>query len=429
MDEPVREVRPMNVTTLFVDMNSFFASVEQQDRPDLRGWPVAVAAVAVDSTCCIAVSAEAKRAGVKRGMMVGDAKQRCAALRVVEARPMVYVQYHHRIKAAVETCVPVKEVHSIDEFSARLLGREQEPDVALAIARRVKHAIREQVGHCVTCSIGVAPNRFLAKVAADLHKPDGLTLLTQADLPHALYGLKLDDLPGIGRGMRTRLYGARVISVEQLCALPVREMIRIWGGVVGRYWWHWLRGDDILDQPTRRSSISHSHVLAPEFRTLTGAKAVLVRLIHKAAARLRKEGLWARRMEVYVSFTFREEGWRGEVSLGLCQDTQSMIEALNCLWQQPPPGGRPTQVAITLFHLTRDPYCTLPLFPAERRRVDLSRTVDQINERFGRDKLYFAGMHNAQNTAPTRIAFNHIPPLESTELAKAPDGRGAVLPR
>jgi DNA polymerase-4 len=398
----------MPLRVLYLDMNSFFASVEQQLRPELRGRPVAVAAVDVDSTCCIAASYEAKQLGIRTGTPVWEARK-CKSLQLVEARPEVYVQMHHKIIEAVETCLPHHDTHSIDEISCLLTSREAEPSAAIELAKRVKQAVRNHVGSYLSCSIGLAPNRLLAKVGADMQKPDGLVVLTEQDLPHALHPLHLDDLPGIGPRMLKRFNSVGVTTTAQLCQLSESQMKEVWGGIVGQRWWHWLQGHDLPESRTRRSTVGHSHVLPPELRTEQGARAVLIRLIHKIGARLRRINYWAGRMEVYVSFTFREEGWSGSIALGLCQDTQTMIEAFDALWRWQPNCGRPTQVAVTLYELVPNCSASLPLFPAEQRRLKLARTLDRLNSRFGPDTIYFGGMHGMTSAAPTRIAFNQIP--------------------
>ena len=398
----------MPLRVLYLDMNSYFASVEQQLRPELRGRPVVVAAVDVDSTCCIAASHEAKQLGIRTGTPVWEARK-CKGLKVVEARPEVYVRVHHAIKKAVETCLPVQSVYSIDELCCRLSPREAEPPAAVDLARQVKRAVRDEVGEHLSCSIGLAPNRLLAKAATDMQKPNGLVVITEEQLPHALYSLHLDDLSGIGPRMLKRLNSMGVTTVNELCRLSESQMREIWNGIVGQRWWHWLRGHDLPDPPTRRSSVGHSHVLPPDLRSEQGAQAVLMRMLHKVAARLRRIRHWAGRLEVYVSYTFREEGWSGSVALGMCQDTQTMIEAFESLWCWRPQGDRPTQVAITLYELVPDSSATLPLIAAERRRVNLSRTLDRLNSRFGPDTVYFGGMHGMAQAAPTRIVFNQIP--------------------
>lgn len=400
----------MCLTTLFLDMNAYFASVEQQERPELRGQPVGIVAVETDTTCCIAASYEAKALGVKTGTCVRQAKRLCPGLRIVTARPAVYVQYHHDIVAAVERCLPVAGIHSIDELSCRLIGEERRPPQAVSLARQVKQSIGHRVGVCLGCSIGLAPNWFLAKVAAEMQKPDGLTVITRKQLPSKLYPLQLDDLPGIGERMLKRLHQHGVRSVEQLCALSERQLVAIWHSIVGQLWWHWLRGDDIPAAPTHRRTVGHSHVLPPQQRNGSDAKAVMVRMIHKAAFRLRRLDYWARQMRIDVDYLNRPS-WNDRARLGLCQDTLTMLEVLDTLWIRRPPDP-PYRLGVTLYDLVPDAYATWPLFPEERNRVQLSRMMDRLNLKFGPHTVYFAGMYGAQDSAPMRISFTSIPDLD-----------------
>src|ERR1700761_6598527 len=190
---------------LFVDLNSYFASVEQELRPELRDRPVAVVPLMADTTCCIAASYEAKRYGVRTGTQVGDAKRLCPNILLVEARHELYVDYHHRIVEAVETCLPVTAVMSIDEMACRLMGRERPLLAALELGRKVKKSIHERVGPMLRSSVGLATNRYLAKIASDMEKPDGIVALPLDVLPEALPRLALRDLPGIGERTEKRL--------------------------------------------------------------------------------------------------------------------------------------------------------------------------------------------------------------------------------
>lgn len=395
-----------------LDMNSYFASVEQQLRPELRGRPVGVAPVIAESTCCIAASYEAKAYGVRTGTRVSDARRFCPEIEIVEARPEVYVRVHEEIVAAADTVLPVHEVTSIDEMFFRLGAREREPEAALTAGRRVKEEIRTRVGEFLLCSVGLAPNRFLAKIAGKMHKPDGLTVLTRGDLPHGLYPLALRDLTGIGPRMHARVRRHGVYTVEQLCALSKDRMRSLWRGVVGERWWYALRGHDLPPRPTRRRTVGHSHVLPPEFRTPEGAKAVLVRLAHKAAARLRRLGYWAGGLAVRISYAGGRK-WKSAASLELCQDTQTVVQNLSSLWRERPIGGNPLKVSVVLYDLIPDSSVTPPLFVEDPRRAEITRAMDSINARFGRDSVYLAAMHRSLHTAPTRIAFTHIPDLEA----------------
>ena len=192
------DLRPPTVNWLFVDLNSYFASVEQQDRPELRGKPVGVVPMLADTTCCIAASYEAKAFGVRTGTIVADARRMCPDIVLVEGRHELYVEYHHRVVEAVESCLPVTAVCSIDEMACRLMGRERPLLAAIELARKVKARIRERVGEMLRSSVGLATNRYLAKVASDMEKPDGLVALPLDILPRALQQLNLRDLPGVG---------------------------------------------------------------------------------------------------------------------------------------------------------------------------------------------------------------------------------------
>ncbi|MGI9050386.1 MAG: DNA polymerase Y family protein [Rubrobacteraceae bacterium] len=303
----------------------------------------------------------------------------------------------------------------------KLGRRERDPAEALAVGRRMKQEIRDRVGEFLLCSVGLTPNRFLAKMAGKMQKPDGLTVLTQEDLPHGLYPLALRDLTGIGRRMHARLQNSGVTTVEQLCSLSKNQLRNIWKGVVGERWWYTLRGYDLPQSPTRRRSVSHSHVLPPEFRTQEGAKAVLVRLVHKAAARLRKLGYWAGGMSVHVS-SVRREKWKAAASLGLCQDTQTIVRTLSALWKERRISGIPLKVSVVLYDLIPEASTTPPLFVESPGLTEMTRAMDSINSRFGANTIYLAAMHRSANTAPSRISFTHIPDIaiETTRGPKRP---------
>ena len=432
INAPVGAARPApTVAWLFVDLNSYFASVEQQERPELRNRPVAVVPVLTDTTCCIAASYEAKSFGVKTGTRVGEARRMCPEIVLVEGRHELYVDYHRRIVETVEECVPVSSVLSIDEMACQLIGRERSLLTALDLGRRIKSAIREKVGETMRCSIGLAPNRYLAKIASDMEKPDGLMALTRDLLPQALLRLKLRDLVGIGSRMEHRLHTHGIRSMEQLLALSAEQLGVAWGGVQGERLWHWLRGEDFHDAELEHpKSVGHEHVLPPELRTLDGAYAVAHKLLHKAAMRLRTHRLWAARIWLGLRFAVPEaaaqrthhsgipqQAWGQQLRLVECQDSQTLIEGLRKLWAMRPTGEmyeKPFLVRVTLVDLVPDALHTLSLFSTldrEAGREQLACTMDLLNHKYGTETLYFASMHRARAAAPTRIAFSSIPEL------------------
>jgi DNA polymerase IV len=223
--------------------------------------------VEAQTGCCIAVSYQAKAYGVKTGFSVADAKLLCPHIILVEARPRLYVEYHHRIAAAIERCIPIQQVMSCDEFACQLLGRERTLLRATAIAYEIKRELRT-VGITLRCSVGLAPNRLLAKIAGDMQKPDGLIIFERRYLPQALYSLELADIPGIGKRMEQRILGEGITTMRQLCALTRERMHTIWGGVLGDRLWLWLRGEDFLEPPARPlQTLSRQHILPPDCRT------------------------------------------------------------------------------------------------------------------------------------------------------------------
>jgi DNA polymerase IV len=263
----------MDLRSLFVDFNAFFASVEQQEQPQLRGRPVAVVPVLSMNSCCIAASYEAKKHGVKTGTLVHEAQKLCPGIRLVCARPAVYVRYHHRLVELVNQCIPVAFIGSIDEMACELIGRERQRDRAVAIARAIKAKFAEHTPF-IKASIGIAPNHFLAKTATDMQKPDGLTVIERHDLPHILHSLELRELCGIGRAMEMRLHQQDIFTVAQLCDAPVKRLHSVWGSIEGDRYYKKLRGEFLPENaPHAKSSISHSHVLAPELRNPDSAGA------------------------------------------------------------------------------------------------------------------------------------------------------------
>ena len=394
---------------LFLDMNSYFASVEQELRPELRGLPTVVVPVMADSTCCIAASYEAKKFGIKTGTKVAIAKKLCSTLNVVESRPAIYIKYHKQIVSAVGSVLPIDKVHSIDEMSCRLTGRHRDHDNAVALAHEVNRAIKERVGGYLRCSIGLAPNRFISKVASGMKKPDGLTVITKDDLPKILYPLSLRDLPGIGARMHARLKKHNVHNVEDLYSLSGDRFLDIWRNVGGKRLSYLLKGEEIAERETKRRTVSHSHVMAPEMRTQERTRAVLIRLIHKAAFRLRRLKYMAGNMSIKVKYFNSKSSWKRTLNIGKRHDTQSMIRAFSEIWKERPRGLTPLSVAVILSELTPINETSYSLFSNEFKQDKLATALDKINERYGMNSIYFGSMHDASESAPLRIAFTSIP--------------------
>ncbi len=406
----------MTLRCLFVDFNSFFASVEQYDDPSLRGHPVGVVPVIAATTCCIAASVEAKKYGITTGTPVWEALEKYPELKLVEARPARYVAIHEEVMEVIESCIHHGRPDSIDEVPCYLIGRERKRENAEAIAREIKSKLADRYGSAIRCSIGIAPNRFLAKTASDIVKPDGLTVLELDDLPQKLHALELRDFCGIGPSMERRLHEAGIRTVEQLCATTREHLRAAWGSIEGERYWLQLRGHDVPDRATKRGSVGHSHVLGPELRSFEGARSVLFKLLAKAAMRLRDEKYLASGMALRIRFVGLESRFERDLSFAPIDDTPTFLRLLGEQLEQlqaaivrkrwNPRAHPPLSVAVTLVGLEPIGSVTEELMADRRRDKTMSAVVDKINEKYGNNAVYFGAR---------RIPFSSIPTTSRDE--------------
>jgi DNA polymerase IV len=392
---------------LFVDMNSFFASCEQQMNPDLRGQPVAVAPVLVDTTCAIAASYEAKAYGIKTGTPIWEARRRCPHIKVVQARPKLYVEHHHRIREAIETCIPIEAVMSIDEVACKLDRVQTGPKVAKALALAIKAAIRDRAGVALLCSVGIAANRLLAKLACDMQKPDGLTMLRPEDMPKAILHLKLDDIAGIGPNMLVRLNQAGILDMPQLWAADAQRLKRIWGGVNGLRFHALLHGADLPNPKTKSRSMGHQHVLAPDERTLEKATPIIRQLCTRVAQRLRAEEFHCQRLGLDIKWVQNLGSHFDECRFNETQDTHFLLTQLMRLWDAAPK-LKPLRVGVTLGDLSPRGVHQPDLFE-QPKDGKLTTAIDKMNARFGRGTVTFGATAEPMTS---KIAFQRVPKLD-----------------
>ncbi len=417
---------------LFLDLNSYFASVEQNENPALIGKPVAVTPLETDATCAIAASYEAKAFGIKTGTRIYEAKKMCPNLICIMARHDKYVEYHHKILDATELCVPVHKKWSVDEFDCVLLGQEREAENAIALANKIKASIHEHVGPAIHASIGIAPNSFLAKVATEIEKPNGLVLLRPEDLPGRLLELKLTDLPGINIRMLERLQRARINSVEALWHTSPKECRAIWRSVQGERFWYWLHGYDVPYQSTNPSMVGHSRMLDPNLRYADKTRQMARRLLFKACYRMRHKDLFAK----HLTFSLRlEDGrrWSGQRDFPASQDPFAMMAHLNALWDQmlvdcfsAPYKFSPNRklfhkVSTLLTGLVEEHQITNDLFELnleeqstqKDKHKKLATALDDLQKRYDKETVWLGVTpQTLSGHVGTKIAFNRIPDKE-----------------
>ena len=407
----------MALNALYVDFNSYFASVEQQLRPELRSKPIGILAVMAETTCCIAASYEAKAFGIKTGTGVRDARKMCKDIIFVEARPPLYVEFHHKLIEIVESCTHVEKVLSIDEMVCLLTGSQQVKENALKLAAKIKREINKQYPF-IRSSIGIAPNTFLAKTASNMQKPDGCVVIEDADIPQKLFSLKLRALNGIGSQMQARLERYGIDTVEKLYAANKQQLRAAWGSIEGERYYDKLRGIEPYYVKNARSSLDHSHVLPPEQRTIAGAKAVLHRLLQKAAMRMRSYDLLTSHISVKIKLRDPKSKeiarFYNESDISATDDTRQLTDALEALFKELPGAYEkyePIAVGVNFTALSNVQDAAYDLFAEKSSATEkkLNKALDILNLKYGKNTVYFAGAHNALKDAPMRIAFNHIP--------------------
>lgn len=399
---------------LFLDFDSYFASVEQHLQPQLKGKPVGVAPVMAESSCCIAASYEAKDKGVKTGTPIREARKLCPGITIVPARPHLYVVYHHKLVAAIESCIHVEAVLSIDELWCWLPYNWRENAFLAELGQKIKAAIADQVSPNITCTIGVAPNRWLAKMASKMRKPDGFLILEHHVLPQALFPLKLSDLTGVGRSMELRLHARGIHSVEQICTASREDLHSIWGSIEGERFWMNLHGATLPEHQTQRRSIGHSHVLPPEKRPPDQALPVAHKLTQKAAIRLRKENLLAGSLHLNLRY-LNKQNWGAEMRFEHSNDSLHFAKVIHKLWRKRPyPQAPLLQIAMTLNQLVAQNNYTPSLFSKlNPEREQLNNALDSIRKKHGQSSIHLGCEQDGLSAAPMRISFTHIPDVES----------------
>lgn len=271
------------------------------------------------------------------------------------------------------------------------------------------------MGECLRCSIGIAPNRYLAKVATDMKKNDGLVFIDQEDLPQKLYSLKLRDLPGIGANMEIRLKNRGIFDMKMLCSLDLIQMRKAWGSIKGEQMWHYLKGIDLPDKQTQRKSIGHSRVLVPELRDPEKARIVGRRLTTKVASRLRRMELVASKISLSIVL---EEGKYFEQSLTCdrVDDNLTFLSLFQEMWNRVinlTAAARMKKVSVSVSKLEKSVCQQYEFFSdhSREKRKKISQALDAINLKYGKDSVSF-GTLPEDSFSGTKIAFTRIPDKE-----------------
>ncbi len=426
---------------MHVDLNSCFATIEQQANPLLRGTPTVVAAYATGNGCILAASVEAKRFGVKTGMRVSEGKNLYPRLVVLPPDPEKYRWVNRKLQALLSSYTPYLSVESIDEMVMDLAGtpvlehllsfpRKRESSFSqldprvkpeddglyelamLSIAREIKQRIKDGIGDWLTVSIGIAPNRYLAKVASGLHKPDGLDVITKENIEEVLDKLELEDLCGIKDGNATRLRLAGIATpVEFYRASPV-ALVNAFHSKTGWDWWQRLHGyeDGVMYKPQK--TFGQSFAL-PLFRVSSDPELVkiMAQLIVKMGRRLRTAGFVAHGVSVSLLFADYAH-WVKNVKIEepLFADSDFLAEARDLLLRAPI--KRVRILTVTSFNLIPRGTGQMPIWNTDERKWRLTDAMDRIADRWGDFTVTPGRMLAMEQKVLDRIAFGRVRELK-----------------
>jgi DNA polymerase-4 len=420
-DQESRVVRqPQEIERLYLDFDGFFASVEQQADKSLRGRPVGVIPyVGARDGILIACSREAKAAGIGNIMKVSDARRLCPDLVLVPQKPDLYRRAHNTLLSEIESVIPIDAVKSIDELTCCLDDAQRRDPFALAA--ELKTTIAENVGGFITCSIGFAANRQLAKIACKMDKPNGVTVWRPVDMAGPLFAAPLDDIPGVGGSMRTRLARAGITTTQQLYATQPKQMRKIWGNVTGERLWYALHGYDVQAPESERGMFGHARVLPPNSRTPAAAREIGRLLMVKAARRLRRAHYYASGMWLWLAVDNAAGGWSGELTFPAARDDQALQAAFIALWQAfvkaLPRTRKIFRVGVTLLNLTKANSRQLDLLAdddvARQRGERICDAMDGLNLRYGRTVVSLGPWNPPKGgNVGGKISFTRIPSAE-----------------
>lgn len=404
---PKLTFNPASPTVMHLDLNSCFASIEQQANPLLRGKPIAVAAYVSPGGCILAASVEAKTYGVKTGLCVKEGKVLCPRLIVLPSDPDKYRQVHLKFRKLLSDYTTQVVPKSIDEFVLDLSDFVNSGISLETVAKQIKQRITNEIGDWLTISVGLAPNRFLAKTAAGLHKPNGLDTIDKNNYQNIYENLALTDLCGISLANTARLNRVGVRSVAQFARADIQTLHSAFGSIAGYYWYLRLHGWEIDAVEFGRKSFGNSYALPKPLATEADLTPILAKLVEKTSYRLRRGGYTACGVHlglVYRDGTYWHKGLTvPEIFAG--NDVYSYIRQLlqSCREVKPV-----RNLAVSCFNLRKQGSTQLVLFENILKKKKLVAAVDKIKRRYGQYAIASALMLSAKKNVPDRIAFGGV---------------------
>ncbi len=402
---------PTPPVIMHLDINSCFATIEQQANPLLRGRSVAVAAYASNKGVILAASREAKRKGIKTGMRVIDGKALDPQLVVLEPDANKYRHVHLQLRSLLSEYTNDLFPKSIDEFVMNLSDYHKTSGLSLIeIGKAMKKRITREIGDWITVSIGIGPSRFIAKIASNIEKPDGLTQIDRNNYWDVYGKLTLLDLHGINIRNQARLNKVGIYSVRELYSADLVWLKAAFVSIGSYYWYVRIRGWDIDTVEFERKSFGNQYATKID-GSLTEILPLMQKLTEKTGARMRRKGFKARGVHVALGFqdgTYWHLG--ATVSQVLFDSRDIFREQVNLLKKCPE--LKPVRIiSESVFNLVKEDTLQLQLFSDIEKQSRLVVSLDDVNDRWGDFSITPARMLPAYEKVPDRISFGGVQEL------------------
>jgi DNA polymerase-4 len=366
---------------MHIDLNSCFATVEQQARPLLRGRPVGVTNRNTEYTCVVAASYEAKARGVKVGMSFHDARALVPDIVMVETDPPKYHHVYQILVNIMKSYSPHITMKSIDEGIIDFNGTELINSRPLEeIGYEIKQRLRTEVGGWMKCNIGIAPNRFLAKTAASLHKPDGLDVIHAGNLRRILADMQLTDLTGIAERNQARLNGAGIYTPLQFLDAPADILSRrVFKSICGNDWYKRLRGWEVDDVEYGLKTVGRQFVLDEMRPSAELVRSRLAYLCETTAMKLRYKGVCARGLFVYVRYANGDYWYDRRMFKSTFYSNAEVLRRAFLLFNNRPHEAYEREIGVSCYGLEPSTVNQISLLEEINREAWLTQAVDTIN--------------------------------------------------
>ncbi len=411
MELPINEAEPK---VMHIDLNSCFATVEQQANPLIRNRPVAVAAGIAEACCVISPSYEAKRMGVKVGFRVRDAKAVCPDIIILPPDPPKYRAVHLLFSKIFKSYSPNVVPKSIDEAIIDFAGTKYLEIGLEKVGMEIKHRMKSEIGDYITCNIGIGTNRFLAKTAASLHKPDGMDTITHTNLREVFETLELIDLCGINTRFQARLFVAGISNpIQFLDTSAFKLKSEVFKSVEGYRWYMRLRGWEVDNVEWGRKTYGQSYALKEFTNDISILAPLLMKLCEKMGRRLRRGGYYASGIHVGCIYEKSEYWHEGrKVDKKLYNTTDIYKEAIKLL-AKAPMKQTVSHLMVNCYNLSPLSIMQLELDDTERQKKwRLSSSMDMVNDRYGEYVVTPALMMGLNDKVIDRVPFGGVKELE-----------------